>query len=352
MRAYGSVVPRFWTGGTGKKLRGHKEAQLVAFWLMTAPATTMVGIFNLALPTLCHETGLTEDEARAGLAKCEDEGFAYFDEADELVWVPSLSKIQLGEELKVGSNGKADHRVAGVRRALAPFKHHRFYGEFLKRYGEAYKLLPQAAQAPSEPLPSVRKPLQRGDVPVPDPVHDHDHDHDHDPDPERGDDPEGEDDAPPDPPGTRSVPPGEVELPERAKLWFDDAQRASLEFPHPETWPEVVFLETTRATVFKSHPNKLRNAGDPRVEAALARFAERYTVEQLAKAIRGAALDDHVQRNPQFQTLNNILKNAAQVDRFMAIADKPPRPRAPHQRHGPVQQTGTDPFHRHREQGS
>jgi hypothetical protein len=348
MRAYGTVLPRFWTGGTGKRLRGHKEAQIVAFHLMTGPSTTMTGVFNLALPTLCHETGLTEVEARLGLKRLQEEGFALCDEAEELMWVPSLARIQLGEELKVSANGKADHRVAAVRRAIAPFRAHPFYSEFLNRYGGPYKLLSESQEAPSKPLPECAKAPLKG----PDP----DHAPDPDPDPGGDHDPgehEGRDsDNPPpasEPPAPE--PPPLPELAEKSKLWADerDLQLASIEAPRPETWPECVFLETVRAQTFKVTPQQLRHWPDPRVKAMLERFAENYSVEQLAKAIRGAALDDHVQRNPQFQTLHNILKNAAQVDRFMAIADKPPKPKPANPRHGPVQQGGTDPFARHRE---
>src|SRR5665213_1243453 len=96
VRAYASLSPMFWTRGSGKRLRGHKEAQIVALYLMSAPATTMVGIYHLALPTLCHETGLTPEEATKGLGRCIEEGFCFWDETEELVFVPALAKHQIG----------------------------------------------------------------------------------------------------------------------------------------------------------------------------------------------------------------------------------------------------------------
>lgn len=164
-RTYASISPMFWTRGSGKRLRGHLEAQVVALYLMTSPHTSMIGIFNLALPTLCHEAGLTDEGARKGLAKCEEEQIAFYDEEDELVWVPALAKYQIGDELRLGKGGKADHRVAGVHRALTPFRGHRFHDLFLERYSVAYLLGEGSGEAPS-------KPLRRGHDP--DPVPDHD----------------------------------------------------------------------------------------------------------------------------------------------------------------------------------
>jgi hypothetical protein len=132
MRKYASVSPMFWLRGTGKQLRGHKEAQLVALYLMTSPAANMVGIFPLSLATLCHETGLTEEEARKGLQRCSEgaskglrrgfEGaFASYDEDEEIVFVHALVVHQVGDQLKLGSNGRPDKKSLGIKRELAPF---------------------------------------------------------------------------------------------------------------------------------------------------------------------------------------------------------------------------------------
>jgi len=168
MRSYASIAPTFWTRGSGKRLRGDLEAQVVALYLMSSPATTMVGIFHLALPTLCHETGLPLEGALKGLARCSEEGLAYYDEEEELVWVPALAQHQLGDHLGQGKSGKLDHRVTGVKRALAAYKGHRFYDLFLERYGDAYSLFDGAER-------ELRKPLDRGSrararVPAPAPV--------------------------------------------------------------------------------------------------------------------------------------------------------------------------------------
>lgn len=158
MRSYASISPMFWTRGSGKALRGDANAQVVALYLMSSPATSMIGIFHLALPTLCHETGLGLQAARKGLARCSEEGIAFWDEAEELVFVPALAKHQIGETLK-----PTDHKVKGVARELAPFKSHRFFRLFCDRYGQTFhlpsELLDSLSQAPLESL-------GRDDVPV------------------------------------------------------------------------------------------------------------------------------------------------------------------------------------------
>ena len=44
MRDYAKIRPVFWTRGTGKKLRGDPEAQVVALYLMSAPLSHMTGL--------------------------------------------------------------------------------------------------------------------------------------------------------------------------------------------------------------------------------------------------------------------------------------------------------------------
>ncbi|MFT3789627.1 MAG: hypothetical protein QM741_00825 [Rudaea sp.] len=58
MRDYGKVSPQFWIGKTGKRLRGNLEAQIVAMYLMTAPAASMTGVYYCPLVSIAHETGL------------------------------------------------------------------------------------------------------------------------------------------------------------------------------------------------------------------------------------------------------------------------------------------------------
>jgi hypothetical protein len=135
VRAYAHVSPVFWTRGTGKRLRGNKDAQILAVYLMTCGQSSMVGIFNLAIPTMAHETGLTADEVRHALDALAHERFAHFDEDEELVWLPSSARIQVGETLT-----RSDKRRQQLIKQLSVFGHHKFAGEFLETYAGPYCL--------------------------------------------------------------------------------------------------------------------------------------------------------------------------------------------------------------------
>lgn len=158
MRGYGKVSPRFWNGPTGKAIRAlGPEAQVVALYLMTAPSSSMTGLYYLPIPILAHETGCPFEGASKALRSLSRAGFCTYDGDEEVVWVPEMAKHQIGDALKPG-----DKRVAGVAAALEPYRSSKFYADFIARYGAAYgvesrpisKPLRSPLQAPSEPLRS------------------------------------------------------------------------------------------------------------------------------------------------------------------------------------------------------
>jgi len=156
VRDYGTVRPQFWTRGTGKRLRGDADAQRVAFYLMTCPAVHMTGLYYLPLPTLCHEIGIPLEGATKALARLEQEGFAFYDEEAELVFVVNLAREQVGESLAAN-----DNKVRGVWKHVAGFKNHRFFAKFVEIYGRVYHL-PVELQAVGfeTPLEDPTKPLE------------------------------------------------------------------------------------------------------------------------------------------------------------------------------------------------
>lgn len=145
MRDYGKVSPQFWTGKTGKSLRGHAEAQIVALYLMTSPHSTMIGVFHLPKLYLAHETGLGMEAVEAGLARCIAAGFCAYDEDTETVFVVEMAAHQVGETLKPN-----DLRAKGLHRQYAAIAGTVLGDAFHARYGDAFDL-------PSKPLAS---PLQ------------------------------------------------------------------------------------------------------------------------------------------------------------------------------------------------
>lgn len=152
-RDYAKVSPRFWTGDTGKKLRTNRSAQVLATYLISAPGSTMTGIYYLPLPIISHETGMTMPEVLDALLFLASIDFAHYDGVAELVWVPAMASWQIGASLKPN-----DNQVKGIRRELAAFNNHEFVHQFWERYGEAFSLGPstlvRGARPPSKALRS------------------------------------------------------------------------------------------------------------------------------------------------------------------------------------------------------
>jgi hypothetical protein len=155
MRSYGKVCPRFWTGTSGRELRGKPNVQVVALYLMTAPGANMVGLFYLPLVIIVHETGLAETEVVGALETLSRMDVAHYDRPQEIVYIPEMAKHQISETLKSG-----DKQRFGIVRELQPFIRHPFAQNFLKRYWVDFNL---------EGLEGLRKPgeppsegLQRG----------------------------------------------------------------------------------------------------------------------------------------------------------------------------------------------
>ena len=60
----------------------------------------MIGLYYLPIMSMAHEVGtLNDTEVRAALAALEAERFAFYDEQEELVFVPTAALHQVGDEL-------------------------------------------------------------------------------------------------------------------------------------------------------------------------------------------------------------------------------------------------------------
>lgn len=138
MRQFGKLEPTFWTRGSGRRLRGHVEAQLVACYLFSAPGSNMIGIFHLPIYQLIGETGLPEEGARKGLRRVCDESIAIYDERSELVFVLGLVTRGVGETLKA-----KDKRVKALEKELDQVGKHWFAKRFLELYRASLHLRPR-----------------------------------------------------------------------------------------------------------------------------------------------------------------------------------------------------------------
>lgn len=157
MRDYSKVAPPFWLGGTGKALRGDRDAQLVALYLMTSPHATMIGVFHCPVMYIAHETGLPIEGASKGLQRLVEEGFCTFDHDRELVWVHEMARFQISEELK-----PKDNQVPAVRRAFLQIPECQIRRGFHARYMAAFHLpdIDESAADDEGALKGVESPLE------------------------------------------------------------------------------------------------------------------------------------------------------------------------------------------------
>lgn len=159
MREFGKILPRFWTGPTGRILRAAgPETQVAAVYLFSCQASSWIGIYNLALDTVTHETGLTMAAVQSAFEVFERADFAFYDEATEMVWVPSMARVQIGRALT-----PSDNRHKGMLKDLRAVAHSPFAQRFYEQYKAAFHLpdwwgaasveaAPAPAAAPTAPL--------------------------------------------------------------------------------------------------------------------------------------------------------------------------------------------------------
>lgn len=149
MRDYSKVSGQFWTGKTGRELRGNMQAQVVALYLMTTHHANMIGVFHCPLVYIAHETGVEIEGASKGLQTLIEGGFCTYDHDSETVWVHEMAKYQIGSELKV-----SDNRVKDIQKQFANLPEGQIKQGFGAKYRSAFHLLNQNKNvSPSEAPP-------------------------------------------------------------------------------------------------------------------------------------------------------------------------------------------------------
>jgi hypothetical protein len=151
VREYGKISPQFWIGKTGKELRGHPEAQIVALYLMTSPHAEMTGVFYCPVDYIAKETGLGMEGATKGLQRVIEAQICSFEAESETVFVHEMAKYQIGAELK-----ETDNRITGVQKIYAGMPDSSVKRAFYKKYALAFFLpkdgkVRSPSKAPSKP---------------------------------------------------------------------------------------------------------------------------------------------------------------------------------------------------------
>ena len=151
MRDYAKVLPSFWIGQSGKKLRGNMEAQLLALYLMTSPHANMIGVYHCPILYMAHETGMSQEGASKALASLIEAGFCHYEEASETVFVVRMAAYQIDEALKPN-----DKRVIGVIKDWQNIDSDDIRSRFYAIYSEAFHLPNQQEKA--SPIEDPCKP--------------------------------------------------------------------------------------------------------------------------------------------------------------------------------------------------
>jgi hypothetical protein len=147
VRDFARKSPTFWTRGTGKKLRGHKDAQILADYLTSSPSHNAIGLYSVGIPNMCHETGLSFDEVLGALQTLEELEFAQYDREEEVVWVRTMVLwqygLEQGESLKPGGDGvKGDNKIRSITKDLINAPRHPLARSFYDTYAEQLGLGP------------------------------------------------------------------------------------------------------------------------------------------------------------------------------------------------------------------
>lgn len=152
-RPYAAIVPSFWTGKTGRSLRGDPVAWTVAAYLVSSPHANMTGCYYLPTAFIEHDTGLPAAEVSRAVALLVADGFVVVDSENEWVWVREMARFQIDDDLK-----ENDKRVKGIARLIsaAPCG---LRWAFVEKYGKKFHLEAplKLLESPSEAKTGTRQ---------------------------------------------------------------------------------------------------------------------------------------------------------------------------------------------------
>ena len=157
MRSNSLLFSRFWIAGTGKKILLELGADhaVVAIYLFTGPHAHMSGLYWCPEHLIATETNTPPRELDGILARLAGLDFLRYDEPHEMMWIISICRLQIGEELN-----EKDNRVRSVIRHLKALPGSYLIEHFCTYYG-------LEIEAPSKGLRSPRIPSCPLPVPSP-----------------------------------------------------------------------------------------------------------------------------------------------------------------------------------------
>lgn len=137
MNYYGVLFSSFWDGDTGRAIAaaGGKDAQLVALYLTSCKAATMIGLFPLRIEDIALDIAtLTPRQVEAALEVLgrPSIAFAQYDKRTMHIWVRQMAWYRL--TLQKGQLSPDDNRAKGTKRLYDNLKPNPFLTPFYEHY--------------------------------------------------------------------------------------------------------------------------------------------------------------------------------------------------------------------------
>lgn len=138
MRNYAKIAASFWTGATGRALRGDPLAQVVAAYLLSGPGANMIGVYCCPISTIAHDTGSPFEGASEALQRLCEAGFCTYEAESETVFVHQMARYQVAGTLQA-----TDNQVKAVNRLWREIEPAPLKAAFFEAYAEAFHLIPE-----------------------------------------------------------------------------------------------------------------------------------------------------------------------------------------------------------------
>lgn len=136
MQNYVKLYSEFWTGETGRALKKlGPSVQVVAFYLINNPHTTMIGIYYLPFAYIVQDTGLQLNKVKTGIKHLCQLDFCCYDERQEFVWVMNMARFQVGDQLK-----PKDNRLMCINKLYQSLPQLNFLEKFYQKYHQRFSL--------------------------------------------------------------------------------------------------------------------------------------------------------------------------------------------------------------------
>ena len=141
---YAKISSKFWSGSTGRAIRGDTNAQIVALYLLTSPHANGIGVFHCPPLYISYETGIPLEGALKGLERLSEVGFLTLDKGSEWVWIHEMLSYHMGDDLKPN-----DNRIKHIIKLYHNIPESLIKSSFYEKYKEKYLL---NLEAPLKPL--------------------------------------------------------------------------------------------------------------------------------------------------------------------------------------------------------